>query len=135
MTINELKHEIKKDLKIDMSNLDNESAGNVMKVMKYLDIFHSEQKKLNKIYKELSILTKDKYIHYRHNDKYVPETMKELDKYVLGDDEFSQKEMEYKNQLAFTRFLEETVKNFTARGWNIKTTLSAQAFKVGDTIK
>jgi hypothetical protein len=143
MNLDELKNMIKKDLEIDQTALDSESAKTPQLHNKYLVLFMDERLKLKKLQNEQAVLRKNKWLYYTGRM-----SKEELDQFgwepfelnILKNeaDEMIEADLEYiklVERLAFqeekVNYLENVVKIVNNRQWQIRAIIDWLKFTQG----
>ena len=124
-------NDIKKELFIDKSKLDECSSNNPLYVQKYLQLWFAESKKLNTLERKFERYMKEKSEYYKTGYKLIPETQKELIFLIDGDEEINNLKREIQDQSLYVSMLNQTISNFRDRQWAIKNIIEFLKFKEG----
>lgn len=117
--------ELEQDLDINFKNIEKKIFDVPKLHSKYLKIFFEEQKKLNKIEKELQRVYKDKYHYYQFDYQKKMESLKETEFHVLADPEYAKMNHIYKNQKLIVDCVERSLKRIQSLGYDVKTMIEA----------
>lgn len=131
MNLEDLKKQIRKELKIDRTKLAEEMSLNPLFVQQYLTLFLGEQRKLAKLQKEYDLLLPQKMIFYKRDHKFIPDNIAEMNAFLNADAELGKIRDDIKLQTSIVNYIEETVKNFRDRGWAIKNIIDITMFMEG----
>ena len=140
MTLEELQQSVNKDLKLDDTELDSESARIPLLHNKYLQHFNKFSLLLKKAQQELSVLEREKWEYYTGKaDASVyaqrPFNFKllraDVDQYILSDEEYikAKQKVDYLN--ACVDFLDRTIRQITNRTFTIKNAIDWRRFTSG----
>ena len=132
MKIIEIQEQIKKELKINKTKLDEEASTNPLKLQQYIDLLLKQQAKLMKIESNFKKLYREKYIFYSNDWDYKLGTQTELKLIVDGDDEIRQLQLAIQEQISLIKYLEKTIDNFKGRGFAIKNMIDFIKFMAGE---
>ena len=135
MNLSELYESIQTDLEIDNTELDKESLRTPQLHNKYLIKYSNEKVILHKMYCDMKIQKRDKWLYY--TGKLSEEELKEknwepfdlvilktdVDKFINADNDILSLEIKIKLQEEIVHYLESVVKIISNRQWNIRAAL------------
>jgi len=140
MTLDELKLQVEKDLKINDERLDTESYKNQELYAKYLDHKTNFDFLLYKAKGDYKILYRKKWEYYGGKaDAKVYETKpfdlkvlkSDLSVYIESDDEIIAIENKIVYLETVIKYLDGVLKSITSRGWDIKNAIQWKSFEAG----
>lgn len=131
ITLQSLKKSISADLKFDKTKLDSAAAENPHLVQKYLDLYTSTLMQMKDLDAKYAKLYRDKMVFYRTKWEFVPDTLKELEAFISGDDQIIDIRKEIKELNTIIQYLKETVQTFRDRAWAIKNIIEWHKFTEG----
>jgi len=131
MAWQEFEKMINKELTIDRTKIGEEAGRNPLYVQKYIDLWLKSSRELNIKQREFEKLLKVKMEYYKTSYNLIPETVKEMDIMLNGDEEVSdiKKKITELNDLVY--FFNQTTENFKNRGWMIKNIIEYLKFIEG----
>lgn len=143
MKLEEIQQLWEKDSTIDRTELGEESLKIPQLHSKYFKIFSSERMTLRKLESDLKVLHKQKFEYY--SGTLDEQTMKEngwepnplrilrtdLPIYLESDKEYSVLQLRIEMQKEKIDFLESIIKSLSTRGYQIKSAIEWEKFKVG----
>lgn len=121
----EFNAQLEQDLDINFKNIEKKIFDVPKLHSKYLKVFFEEQKKLNKIERELQRLYRDKYHYYQFDYQKKMESMKETEFHVFADPEYAKMNHIYKNQKLIVDCVERSLKRIQGLGYDVKTMIEA----------
>ena len=140
MTLDELKLQVEKDLKIDDERLDTESYKNQELYAKYLDHKTNFDFLLYKAKGDYKVLYKEKWEYYGgKSDAKIYET-KPFDLKVLKSDlsiyiESDEEIITIENKIVYLetviKYVDGVLKSIASRGWDIKNAIQWKSFEAG----
>jgi hypothetical protein len=143
MTIEELIEQWREDSKIDLSQLDVESAKIPILHHKYYSIYIPEKIKLKKLTTNLKKLRLVKYEYYSGTlsdeecvhygwEQFDRKLMKtDVDRYIDADKDVIELTLKITLQEEKTEFLNSILKSFNARGFNLRVAMDFLRFQNG----
>ena len=126
-----LQEEIKKELKVNKSKLDDEATLSPLLIQKYLDKYYIALRDLNKLQMEYDKTYSEKLLYYRNNYDKVPENVNELKALIECDKEYIDVKGRLNTHNILTQYLKEIVQQFRDRNWAIKNTLEFLKYTQG----
>lgn len=121
--MNDLMEEINNDLTVNHLNLSEKLFISPNLHSKYLSKYFKAKAKLNKLESELAKLYKERYHYYTFEYHKKLESSKEITFHILGDDTYSQKELDCNNQKLVVDVLDRTLKKIMYLTQDIKTAI------------
>jgi len=143
MNISEIKQMVSKDITLNETQLDIESLKTPQIHNKYLVILMEEKLILEKMYSELKIMKRDKWLYYtgkmgeddlkKHNWEPFPLNIlkTDIDKFLQSDSDVHRIEAKIILQKEKVNYLEEVIKIVSNRQWNIRAALDWIKFTQG----
>ena len=140
MTLDELKAQVAKDLKINDERLDTESLKNQELYTKYLDIKSNFELLMYKAKSDYNILFREKWEYYGGKaDAKIYETKpfdlkvlkSDLSVYIESDEEIIAIENKIVYLETVVKYLDGVLKSIQARGWDIKNAIQWKSFEAG----
>lgn len=143
MKLEEIQEHWERDSCIDRSELGEESLRIPQLHSKYFKMFSTERMTLRKYEADLKLLYKQKFEYYNGtidedtliNNGWEPNSLKilrsDISMYIDGDAEYSTLQMKIELQKEKVEFLEAIIKSLTTRGYQIKSAIEWEKFKVG----
>ena len=140
MTLDELKAQVTKDLKINDERLDTESLKNQELYTKYLDIKSNFELLMYKAKSDYKILFREKWEYYGGKaDAKIYETKpfdlkvlkSDLSVYIESDEEIIAIENKIVYLETVVKYLDGVLKSIQARGWDIKNAIQWKSFEAG----
>jgi hypothetical protein len=140
MTLDELKAQVAKDLKINDERLDTESLKNQELYTKYLDIKSNFELLMYKAKSDYKMLFREKWEYYGGKaDAKIYETKpfdlkvlkSDLSVYIESDEEIIAIENKIVYLETVVKYLDGVLKSIQARGWDIKNAIQWKSFEAG----
>ena len=140
MTLDELKAQVTKDLKINDERLDTESLKNQELYTKYLDTKSYFELLMYKAKSDYKILFREKWEYYGGKaDAKIYETKpfdlkvlkSDLSVYIESDEEIIAIENKIVYLETVVKYLDGVLKSIQARGWDIKNAIQWKSFEAG----
>ena len=140
MTLDELKAQVAKDLKINDERLDTESLKNQELYTKYLDIKSNFELLMYKAKSDYNMLFREKWEYYGGKaDAKIYETKpfdlkvlkSDLSVYIESDEEIIAIENKIVYLETVVKYLDGVLKSIQARGWDIKNAIQWKSFEAG----
>ena len=140
MTLDELKAQVSKDLKINDERLDTESLKNQELYTKYLDTKSNFELLMYKAKSDYKILFREKWEYYGgKSDAKIYETKpfdlkvlkSDLSVYIESDEEIIAIENKIVYLETVVKYLDGVLKSIQARGWDIKNAIQWKSFEAG----
>ena len=140
MTLDELKAQVTKDLKINDERLDTESLKNQELYTKYLDTKSNFELLMYKANSDYKILFTEKWEYYGGKaDAKIYETKpfdlkvlkSDLSVYIESDEEIIAIENKIVYLETVVKYLDGVLKSIQARGWDIKNAIQWKSFEAG----
>ena len=142
MTLSEIQEKVKRDLKINDMELDIESLRIPSLHSKYLQLLTENSLKLKKANGELSVLRRNKWIHYtgKASEEVYKEkgdfplklkTKDEERTFIEADEEFQAKKTEVEYYETVVEYLQEVIKQVGQRNFQIKNAIEWRKFEAG----
>jgi len=143
MKLEEIQQSWEKDCIIDRSELGEESLKIPKLHSKYFNMFSTERMLMRKMENDLKKLYRIKYEYYSGTIDF--ETLKEYNwepnplkilrsdiaMYMDSDKEYQTLQLKYEYQKEKVEFIENIIKSLTNRGYQIKSAIDWEKFKVG----
>jgi len=143
MTFDELKEMVKKDIALDETQLDKESARTPQIHNKYLLFYMEEKLSLSRMESELNILKNKKWLYYsgkmsqeeldengwEQYDLHVLRT--DVDKIIEADSQVIKQKLKVDYQKERVNYLESIIKIINNRQWNIRSIIDWLKFTNG----
>lgn len=143
MKLEEIQQSWEKDCIIDRSELGEESLKIPKLHSKYFNMFSTERMLMRKMESDLKKLYRIKYEYYSGTIDF--ETLKEYNwepnplkilrsdiaMYMDSDKEYQTLQLKYEYQKEKVEFIENIIKSLTNRGYQIKSAIDWEKFKVG----
>lgn len=143
MKLEEIQQHWDQDSNIDRSELGEESLRIPQLHSKYFKIFSTERMTLRKLEADLKVLHKQKFEYYNgtldedtlKSNGWDPNPLKilrtDLPMYLESDKEYSTLQLRIEMQKEKIDFVESIIKSLTTRGYQIKSAIEWEKFKVG----
>ena len=140
MTLDELKAQVSKDLKINDERLDTESLKNQELYTKYLDIKSNFELLMYKAKSDYKMLFREKWEYYGGKaDAKIYETKPfdlkvlktDLSVYIESDEEIIAIENKIVYLETVVKYLDGVLKSIQSRGWDIKNAIQWKSFEAG----
>ena len=140
MTLDELKAQVSKDLKINDERLDTESLKNQELYTKYLDKKSNFELLMYKAKSDYKILFREKWEYYGGKaDAKIYETKpfdlkvlkSDLSVYIESDEEIIAIENKIVYLETVVKYLDGVLKSIQSRGWDIKNAIQWKSFEAG----
>ena len=143
MKLEEIQQSWEKDCAIDRSELGEESLKIPKLHSKYFNIFSAERMLLRKLESDLKKLYRVKYEYYNgtldfdmlREYNWEPNPLKilrsDIGMYMESDTDYQTLQLKYDYQKEKVDFLENIIKSLNGRGFNIKSAIDWEKFKVG----
>jgi DNA-binding transcriptional regulator YhcF (GntR family) len=134
MPLAELKDKVKKQLKIDRSNLASAAANNCFLVAEYIDLLLDVQKAYDKLQREYDVMYAEKSIYYKENGykKFNLNTVGDMKMALSADADLQTLKKQLTERERLASWLQNVIDNFKARGFNIKNIIEILKFLQGD---
>lgn len=143
MTFDELKEMVKKDIALDETQLDKESARTPQIHNKYLLFYMEEKLSLSRMESELNVLKNKKWLYY--SGKMSQEELDEngweqydlhvlrgdVDKIIEADNQVIKQKLKVEYQRERVNYLENIIKIINNRQWNIRSIIDWLKFTNG----
>lgn len=143
MTFDELKEMVKKDIALDETQLDKESARTPQIHNKYLLFYMEEKLSLSRMESELNVLKNKKWLYY--SGKMSQEELDEngweqydlhvlrgdVDKIIESDNQVIKQKLKVEYQRERVNYLENIIKIINNRQWNIRSIIDWLKFTNG----
>lgn len=143
MTFDELKEMVKKDISLDETQLDRESARTPQIHNKYLLFFMEEKLSLTRMETDLDVLRKKKWLYFggkMSQDELDENGWEQFDLHILkndidrmieADDQVIKQKLKVEYQREKVNYLENIVKIINNRQWNIRSIIDWAKFTNG----
>lgn len=140
MKLSEIQEMVDVDLKIDTTQLTNESVNTPLLFNKYYAILLNQHELLKRAEAKLNKVYKEKYDYYTGqapDEEYVRKPFNrkvlksDVDSYILTDDEYIQYDELVNKQRHKTKYVEEVIKQINQRTYHIKSIIESEKFKAG----
>lgn len=143
MTFDELKEMVKKDISLDETSLDKESARTPQIHNKYLLFFMEEKLSLTRMETELDVLRKKKWLYFSGKmsqdeldengwEQFDLHILKnDIDKMIEADDQVIKQKLKVEYQREKVNYLENIIKIINNRQWNIRSIIDWLKFTNG----
>lgn len=143
MTFDELKEMVKKDISLDETSLDKESARTPQIHNKYLLFFMEEKLSLTRMETELDVLRKKKWLYFSGKmsqdeldengwEQFDLHILKnDVDKIIEADDQVIKQKLKVEYQREKVNYLENIIKIINNRQWNIRSIIDWLKFTNG----
>ena len=143
MTFDELKEMVKKDISLDETQLERESARTPQIHNKYLLFFMEEKLCLSRIESELNVLKKKKWLYYNGNmsqdeldengwEQYDLRILRgDIDRLIESDNDVIKLKLKLDYQKEKVNYLENIIKIINTRHWNIRSIIDWLKFTNG----
>jgi hypothetical protein len=143
MTFDELKEMVKKDISLDETQLERESARTPQIHNKYLLFFMEEKLCLSRIESELNVLKKKKWLYYNGNmsqdeldengwEQYDLRILRgDIDRLIESDNDVIKLKLKLDYQKEKVNYLENIIKIINNRQWNIRSIIDWLKFTNG----
>lgn len=143
MTFDELKEMVKKDISLDETQLDRESARTPQIHNKYLLFFMEEKLSLTRMETDLDVLRKKKWLYFggkMSQDELDENGWEQFDLHILkndidrmieADDQVIKQKLKVEYQREKVNYLENVVKIINNRQWNIRSIIDWAKFTNG----
>jgi len=143
MTFDELKEMVKKDISLDETQLERESARTPQIHNKYLLFFMEEKIFLSRIESELNVLKKKKWLYYNGNmsqdeldengwEQYDLRILRgDIDRLIESDNDVIKLKLKLDYQKEKVNYLENIIKIINNRQWNIRSIIDWLKFTNG----
>ena len=143
MTFDDLKEMVKKDISLDETQLDKESARTPQIHNKYLLFFMEEKLSLARMESELAVLRKKKWMYFSGKmsqeelddngwEQFDLHILKnDMDNFIEADDQVIKQKLKVEYQREKVNYLENVVKIINNRQWNIRSIIDWAKFTNG----
>jgi hypothetical protein len=143
MTFDDLKAMVQKDIQLDQTQLDQESARTPQIHNKYLLFFMEEKLSLSRMTSELDILRKKKWLYFSGKmtqeeldkegwDQFPLHILKQdVDRLIDADDQIIKQRLKVDYQREKVNYLENVIKIINNRQWNIRSIIDWAKFTNG----
>jgi len=131
MNLNDLKEMAKRDVSIDRNDIVSATVETPMLIHKYLDLFTANAKSLLNARRDLAIKKQEKMLFYKTEYKLKPETAKEMQMLLEGDEELAGMNANIEMRETIIKFIEETIRTLRNRPYEIKNIIEWQKFTHG----
>jgi hypothetical protein len=143
MTFDDLKAMVQKDIQLDQTQLDQESARTPQIHNKYLLFFMEEKLSLSRMTSELDILRKKKWLYFSGKmtqeeldkegwDQFDLHILKQdVDRLIDADDQTIKQRLKVDYQREKVNYLENVIKIINNRQWNIRSIIDWAKFTNG----
>ena len=134
MTLEQLKQQIREDLKINMADLSGAAAENCLLHNKYSNMLIDSKIQYKKEYLEFQKIKKNKYRYYMGYEETCPPEVLDargVKVHIEGDDEVLAQQKRLFLLEEKINYLETTIASFTARGFNIKNIIEVKRLEAG----
>ena len=143
MTFDELKEMVKKDISLDETQLDRESARTPQIHNKYLLFFMEEKLSLTRMETDLDVLRKKKWLYFGGKisqdeldengwEQFDLHILKnDIDRMIEADDQVIKQKLKVEYQREKVNYLENIVKIINNRQWNIRSIIDWAKFTNG----
>jgi hypothetical protein len=143
MTFDDLKAMVQKDIQLDQTQLDQESARTPQIHNKYLLFFMEEKLSLSRMTSELDILRKKKWLYFSGKmtqeeldkegwDQFDLHILKQdVDRLIEADDQIIKQRLKVDYQREKVNYLENVIKIINNRQWNIRSIIDWTKFTNG----
>ena len=127
----EIRAQAERDLEIDQSNLDKDSAHIPLLYSKYLSIYHKFRIKYLIAEDKHKKLKAKKYFYYRNDYDIIPKNSSEIEILLGGDAEYTKSEIQLRIISDQLEYSEKVLKMIEMRGYQIKNIIDWQKFQQG----
>jgi len=127
----QLKRQAVKDTTVTKENIQNISMSIPKLYSKYNYIYNSQLKILKNINNDMKASYKKLYHKYKFHGDFRLDSNKEIELYVLGDDEYCILRELYDNQVVIVDFFEKTLDNFKQMSYMVNQYIEFSKFKKG----
>lgn len=134
MTLEQLKQQIREDLKINMADLSGAAAENCLLHNKYSNMLIDSKIQYKKEYLEFQKIKKNKYRYYMgYEETCLPEVLdaRGVKVHIEGDDEVLAQQRKLFFLEEKIKYLEDTCSSFVSRGFNIKNIVEIKKIELG----
>lgn len=143
MTFDELKAMVQKDIQLDQTQLDHESARTPQIHNKYLLFFMEEKLSLSRMVTELEVTKKKKWMYYNGHmsqeeldaegwEQFDLRVLKQdIDRLIEADNDVIKLKLKVEYQKEKVNYLENIIKIINNRQWNIRSIIDWAKFTNG----
>jgi len=131
MTLEDLKKQVARDVKIDEANLDRTAVNIPMLYVKYLDLLHKSQLKCAKLKGDYDLIYRQKFLHYRNDHNVIFKNRGEIEIMIDGDGELQESRMKLDYEKRKAEYLETVLKIISGLSFNIRDAIEWRKFQAG----